>query len=48
MCDVVITKTLTKGKVITDTKIFVDINADKYYELIYNTISYQHKANKLS
>lgn len=48
MNEIVITKTLVKGKVITDAKIFVDINADKYYELIYNAVAYQHKTNKLS
>lgn len=48
MNEIVITQTVVKGKVITDAKIFVDINADKYYKLIYNAVAYQHKANKLS
>lgn len=43
MCDVIITKTQISGEIITDVKVFYNVNADNYYNLTYELVSNPRK-----
>lgn len=47
MCHVAIIKTLVNGEIITDVKIFDNINVNEYYKCLYNAIAIVYKANNL-